>query len=176
MADTYELGPDTATLMVKTKKAGAAAKAGHDLDIEVTSWSGTLDLGTEPKIALTADPTSLKVREGRGGMMALGDTEKAAIEESMNDEVLKRTSSIAFRSTAITPADGGLEVTGELDLNGRTHPISFALALGTDGAVSGSATVRQSDWGMKPYSALFGTLKVVDEVEVVITSDRRDNG
>ena len=35
-----------------------------------------------------------------------------------------------------------------------------------DGAVSGRATVKQSDWGMKPYSALFGTLKVLDEVEV----------
>ena len=35
-----------------------------------------------------------------------------------------------------------------------------------DGAVSGTATVKQSDWGMKPYSALFGTLKVLDEVEV----------
>jgi hypothetical protein len=26
--------------------------------------------------------------------------------------------------------------------------------------------VRQSDWGIKPYSALFGALKVRDEVEV----------
>ena len=33
-------------------------------------------------------------------------------------------------------------------------------------ALTGSATVKQSDWGMKPYSALFGALKVADEVEV----------
>jgi hypothetical protein len=26
--------------------------------------------------------------------------------------------------------------------------------------------LTQTDWGLKPYSALFGTLKVVDEVEV----------
>jgi hypothetical protein len=27
--------------------------------------------------------------------------------------------------------------------------------------------VKQSDWGIQPYSGLFGTLKVKDEVEVV---------
>jgi hypothetical protein len=26
--------------------------------------------------------------------------------------------------------------------------------------------IKQTDWGMKPYSTLFGALKVVDEVEV----------
>ena len=28
--------------------------------------------------------------------------------------------------------------------------------------------VKQSEWGMKPYSALFGALKVADEVEVTL--------
>jgi hypothetical protein len=37
-----------------------------------------------------------------------------------------------------------------------------------DGSLTGTAVVKQSDWGMKPYSTLFGTLKVVDEVEVAI--------
>ena len=37
-----------------------------------------------------------------------------------------------------------------------------------DGAITGGVTIKQSDWGMKPYSALFGTLKVLDEVEVEV--------
>ena len=28
--------------------------------------------------------------------------------------------------------------------------------------------VKQTEWGMKPYTALFGTLKVADEVRVEI--------
>jgi hypothetical protein len=28
--------------------------------------------------------------------------------------------------------------------------------------------LKQSDWGIKPYSTLFGALKVVDEVEVAL--------
>jgi len=34
--------------------------------------------------------------------------------------------------------------------------------------LTGSAQVKQTDWRMKPYSALFGTLKVADVVEVSI--------
>jgi len=35
-----------------------------------------------------------------------------------------------------------------------------------DGNLTGRATITQSDFGMKPYSTLFGALKVVDEVQV----------
>ena len=28
--------------------------------------------------------------------------------------------------------------------------------------------IKQTDWKIKPYSALFGTLKVADEVEVAV--------
>ena len=34
--------------------------------------------------------------------------------------------------------------------------------------LTGSAAVKQTDWRIKPYSALFGTLKVADVVEVSI--------
>jgi hypothetical protein len=34
------------------------------------------------------------------------------------------------------------------------------------GAVHAAATVTQTRFGMKPFSALFGTLKVLDDVEV----------
>jgi polyisoprenoid-binding protein YceI len=171
---THVLGPETATLTVKTGKAGAAAKAGHNLTIEVTAWEATLTLGADPSdatIRLTADGGSLKVREGHGGMMPLGAEETRSIEQSIDDDVLKG-GTIVFTSTAVglDPAAGGMAVTGDLELNGRRRPIAFDLSLGADGAITGSATVKQTDWGIKPYSALFGTLKVVDEVEVLITT------
>ena len=43
--------------------------------------------------------------------------------------------------------------------------------LHTEGRLAGSATLKQSDWGIKPYSALFGTLKVADEVTVSIDAN-----
>jgi hypothetical protein len=154
-------GPENGTLTVRTKRTGAASKAGHDLLMEVTSWSATLDRDAEPALTLTADSGSLRVLEGSGGIQALGDDDKAGIEQTIKEEVLMGTP-IEFRSSAVE----GRRLEGELELAGQRHPISFELAGDEDGRLTGSATFKQSDWGMKPYSALFGTLKVVDEVEV----------
>ncbi len=154
-------GPENATLTVRTKRTGAASKAGHDLLIEVTSWSAALDPDADPALTLTADARSLRVLEGSGGMQALDADDRAGIEKTIDDEVLMGTA-IEFRSTAV---EGG-RIEGELELAGQRHPISFELAGDEGGRLTGSATVKQSDWGMKPYSALFGALKVADEVEV----------
>ena len=169
---TYSFGPENATLAVNTARTGAAAKAGHNLLIHVTSWSGNLAVGDGPgqtSIVLNADAASLRVREGTGGMQALGDDDKANIEQTIDDEVLRRIP-IEFRSTEVEQVDDGsrLKVQGELSLAGQTSPIAFELAVGGDGALSGGATVKQSDWGIQPYSTLFGALKVVDDVEVSI--------
>jgi hypothetical protein len=163
---THALGPENGTLFVKTGRTGAAAKAGHNLVIEVTAWQATLEVGEEPSIVLSVDPTSLQVREGTGGMQALGDDDKASIAETIDDEVLKRQG-IGFRSTSLQIEGGRVGVEGELTLVGATCPLAFDLTL-ADGRLGGTVVVKQSDWGISPYSTLFGTLKVVDEVEVVV--------
>lgn len=167
---THTFGPDAAKLTVRTGKTGAASKAGHNLVIEVTSWNATVEIGEDgaPRtIALVADSASLRVLEGTGGIQALGDEEKDAIRQTINDDVLKG-GTIEFRSTGIEPTpDGGrLSVRGELELLGARRPIAFELLVGEDGRLTGEATVKQTEWGIKPYSALFGTLKVTNEVRV----------
>jgi hypothetical protein len=164
---TYRLGPGDGTLSVRTKRTGAAAKAGHNLLIHVTSWEATIELGAETMIALEADGGSLRVREGTGGMQALQDEDRQNIEQTIDDEVLMR-SAVAFRSTGVRPAGGaaGLRVDGELTLLGETRPIAFDVAITGEGGLTAVAVVKQTEWGMKPYTGLFGALKVVDEVEV----------
>jgi hypothetical protein len=167
---THRLGPGNGTLVVRTKRGGAAAKAGHDLDMLVTAWEGTLEVGEDGAgtgAELRADASSLRVQKGTGGMQALGEDDKANIHQTIDDEVLKRQD-IVFRSTAVQSAAGGLSVEGELTLAGTTKPLAFELAVGDDGALSATATVTQSAWGMKPYSALWGALKVLDDVEVAL--------
>lgn len=155
-----------ATLTVRTGKTGAAAKAGHDLEIVVTSWQATLDLGAGPSLELTADPHSLRVVRGTGGAKPLDDGDKAKIAAIIDRDVLAGAP-IAFRSSAVTPTAGGFEVRGELELAGHRGPVTFALAL-ADGRLTGAATVRQTAWGIRPHSAMLGALKVRDEVEVLV--------
>jgi polyisoprenoid-binding protein YceI len=168
----YTLGPGDGTLTVHTGRTGAASKAGHNLVIEVTSWQATLDVpegSAERSLALTADARSLRVRDGHGGMQALGDDDKESIAQTIEEEVLKG-SAIAFRSRRVeTGPDGtGLRVEGDLDIVGATRPVEFHLDAAADGRLTGRTTLKQSDWGIKPYSTLFGTLKVTDEVEVAV--------
>jgi polyisoprenoid-binding protein YceI len=163
---TYVLGPNDGSLSVRTKRTGVAAKAGHDLVLEVTAWQATLEVAAAASsFSLDSDPTSLRVREATGGLQALGADDIANIEQTIDDEVLKRCA-IEFRSTKIEPTAAGLTVQGALTLAGSTGPVAFEVASGDGGVVSGTAVLTQSDWGMTPYSTLFGTLKVVDEVEV----------
>ncbi len=169
-AGRYALGPENGSISVRTGRTGAAAKAGHDLLIDVTVWQATLELGegsAPSSIVLDADATSLVVREGTGGMQALGDDDKASIRETIDDEVLLRRP-IGFRSTAVRGDAASLSVDGALTLVGAVAPISFVLTIGDDGTLSADAVVTQSLWGMKPYSTLFGTLKVVDDVRVTL--------
>ena len=169
-AGTHRLGPGNATLSVHTRRGGAAAKAGHDLELHVTAWEATLEAGEEPDASsatLTADATSLRVQKGTGGMHALGDDDKANIHQTIDDDVLKRQD-IVFRSTRVESTAGGLSVEGDLTLAETTEPIAFDLAIGDDGTLAATAVVRQTRWGMKPYSALWGALKVLDEVEVAL--------
>jgi polyisoprenoid-binding protein YceI len=168
----YTLGPDDGTLTVRTGKTGAASKAGHNLVIEVTSWRATLELpdgSGERTIALTADPRSLRVREGSGGMQSLGDDDKASIAQTIDEDVLEG-SAIAFRSRRVEagPDGAGLRIEGDLDIVGATRPVAFHLDAGADGRITGRTVLKQTDWGIKPYSTLFGALKVTDEVEVAI--------
>jgi len=164
---THRLGPDNATLSVRTKRGGAAAKAGHDLLIRVTSWDAELVVAGETSIELTADSTSLHVIEGTGGVQSLGEEDVANIEQTIDDEVLKRRD-IRFVSSSVSTDGDAMHAEGELTLVGATRPIGFDVTVGDDGKVSAGAVVTQSEWGMTPYTALWGALKVADDVEVVL--------
>lgn len=172
---TYSFGPENATLLVLTGRTGGAAKAGHDLVMDVTSWSATLQLAGDPSdssLRLSADGGSLRVRSGSGGITKLGEDDKQGIAQTIDEEVL-HGAAIEFTSTAVEPAPDAsrLRVRGELELSGATRPVEFGLALDDEGRLSGEATFKQSDWGLKPYSALFGALKVADEVKVTVEAE-----
>jgi polyisoprenoid-binding protein YceI len=165
-----EIGPQNGTLKVNTYREGVAQKIGHDLVIEVEAWAATIDRGPDGAIQavnLTADPGSLRVSEGHNGLKALTDKDREDIRGSMQEKVL-RGKPIAFASSAVEARDGGLSVRGDLTMNEATRPAAFDIALGADGHATGTLPVTQSEWGIKPYRAFMGALKVRDTIEIVL--------
>jgi hypothetical protein len=173
----YRFGPENATLRVKTGRRGAAAKVGHDLVIDVTSWRATLDVGPDAGqigLELDADAGSLRVREGIGGIQPLDDDDKDEIRRTIDDEVLEEHP-VEFRSTDVEASHGGrrLLVSGVLEMAGHSRQVDFELSVSSDGQITGSAILKQTDWGIEPYSGLFGALKVADEIEVFVDAGPR---
>jgi polyisoprenoid-binding protein YceI len=169
-AGIYELGPDTASLVVKTYREGLAAKAGHDLIIEVRQWGATLEVGEDlshSSLQLHADARSLYPREGLRGVKPLTDKDRDEVRKNIDEKMLGGEP-ISFRSSAMEAAGGGrLSVRGELTIRGQTRPASLELSVGADGHVAGTAQLLQSEWGIKPYRGLMGALRVRDSLEVV---------
>jgi polyisoprenoid-binding protein YceI len=166
---SHSLGPDSGPLLVKTYRAGVAARAGHDLVIEVTRWEAIVEVATDPTeatIELHADPRSLEVREGVGGAKPLTDRDRAEIRKTIDAKVL-RGQPIRFRSTRARLVDGGVLADGELTIAGNTRPVSVRLGAAM-GRIAGVVAITQSEWGITPYRGLMGALKVSDQVEVVI--------
>jgi polyisoprenoid-binding protein YceI len=169
-AGTHTVGGGHGTLQVRTYREGLAQKVGHDLIIDVDSWDAVAEVredGTLAAVRFTADPRSLRVREGLRGVKPLTDKDRAGIRQTI-DETILRGRPIAFRSTAIEHEDGRLTVRGELELAGTTRPATFDLSAAADGRLRGTLPVTQSEWGIKPYRGMMGALKVRDTVEVVL--------
>ncbi len=160
-----ELGPHNASLVVKTYREGIAAKAGHDLVIEVERREGSVDLAGGV-VELSADSRSLAIRTGLRGVKPLTDKDRREIRKNIDAKVLGGQP-ISFRSGSARVDGGRMTVDGELTMVGATRPVRAELAVDA-GRVTGTIPLRQSEWGIKPYRGLMGALKVRDDVEIVI--------
>jgi polyisoprenoid-binding protein YceI len=171
VSGAYNLGPESGRLLVKTARTGLGAKAGHDLTIEVTRWQGRAVVDSadpaNSTVTLSVEVDSFEVREGTGGVKALTDADRAEIKRTLREKVLRTTQhpAITFRSTRISGSAESFTIEGDLTIMGVTRPVTVHGQL-SNGRVRGSATVTQTRWEIRPYSALFGALKLRDDVGV----------
>ncbi|MFA1548710.1 YceI family protein [Actinomadura chokoriensis] len=165
MEGTFQLGPDDGRLLLRTGRSGLGRRAGHDLTIEATRWSAAVE-AREPLSGSSAEVTvevdALEVREGTGGALPLTGQDRAEIRKNLRKTLdAGRYPRITFVSTGV----GDDFVEGDLTIMGRTKPVRIGAVLDGD-RVRGSVTVTQSRWGIKPYSAFFGALRLADDVEI----------
>lgn len=171
---SYQLGPDAGRLLVRTGRTGLGSRAGHDLTIGALSWSGTVVVDTSDpgrsSVSIDVGVASLHVVGGSGGVKPLSDSDRADIERIMRDKILDSAKypMITFRSTRVSGTSESFTVDGELTIRGTTHTVTANGSAGADSQVRATATVSQSRWGIKPYSAFLGALKVADDVVIEV--------
>jgi hypothetical protein len=190
-AGTYEFGPESGRVLVRTGREGLAARAGHDLTLEVTDWLARVttpgeDGGGVAAATVTADLGlgSLTVREGTGGAKPLTDRDRREIQKQMH-KILGDATRAGFTSqhvipsstsSAGSPAAGAIE--GTLTMHGVSRGVRLEVTSQEPGRYRGSTTIKQTDFGITPYSGFFGALKLRDEVtvEFEVTIEGLQNG
>lgn len=172
-AGSFDLGPQTATLVLRTTSEGKMARAGHNLTLTVEDWSGTLVVGDSPvtsSLRVTANLATLRVLDAHGGLKPLSDFERGQIEKNAAGVLgVAHQPELSFTSTAIdgTWEQGRME--GTLTLAGRAEVQQFTIAA-ADGMYTATGTITQSRYGIKPFSLMMGALKVGDDVTVEVTA------
>jgi len=170
-AGSYRLGPQAGRLLLKTGRTGLGRRAGHDLTIEVTGWQADVVVNTadpgQSSVAVTVEVDSVQIREGTGGLKPLTDADRADIKSTISEKILLSAEHpvITFRSAQVTGTPDAFQISGDLTIMGQARPVTVSGGIDAD-RIRGHATVTQSQWGIKPYSAFAGALRLADNVTV----------
>jgi hypothetical protein len=164
------LDASSAECIVSTFKEGVLSALAHDLRIRVERFEVEVDDATLA-VKASFDASSLRVvgavRAGAVDPSALSDADRAKIERSIADDVLhpRDHALISFVSSSVEKVGDGVRVDGALTLHGTTKHVSTdARAVGDE--LVAELRVHQPDFGVRPFSAMLGTLKIKPDVVV----------
>ena len=173
----WNLDASDGQLLVQTGVTGRAAKLGHRLTIAMKTWLATVrwSAGEPVEAELNVDVHSLHVLRGEGGVKQLSGPEKAlARSNALKVLDADRFPQIHFQASDIDKEDDGYCLTGTLGIRGVANECEIGVRVEDHGdawRLSCDAIVRQSDFGIRPYSMLMGSMKVVDTVTVSFTAE-----
>jgi polyisoprenoid-binding protein YceI len=160
--------------LIKSYKDGMGAKLAHDLVLSPTTWRGTLNVDADNPGAssaeLTIDARSIEILETVGGMMSLSDKDRKKIAKNMEEDVLhtNKFPELSFESTTVSGSAPNFKVAGNMTITGTTRPVEVSLNVnGT--TVTATTSISQKDFGIKPFSAMMGAIKLRDDVDFELT-------
>ena len=154
------LGVGSLSLLLSTLPAAATAGTLHvDADNPAAS-SATLSI----------DPRSIEIIEAVGGVKGLSDKDRRDIGKNIDEKVLEtgKFPELKFESTSVSGSEPTFNVAGNMTIKGTTRPVNVALNV-NGSTVTGKTTISQKDFGIKPFSAMMGAIKLRDDVDFELT-------
>lgn len=172
---TYTIVAAESSFWVFVGKGGLLGGLAHDHKIGVKTFTGRVAVpeagASGGSLELDVTAQSLTVLDEKPS-----EEDKKKIYNSMHNEVLESAKhpKISFTSVSVSDlkqtADGySLTLNGDLTLHGVTKRIAVTVTVTITPQqlrAEGKYTLRQTDFGIKPYSAAGGTIKVKNEVVV----------
>jgi len=170
------IGPENGKLLIKSYKDGMGAKLAHDLVLTATQWNGTLDVDADNPTAshatLTIDARSIEIVEAVGGMKSLSDKDRRDIGKNIDEKVLQTSKhpNLTFETTSVSGSDPNYTAAGNMTIVGNTRPANVDIKVNGTQAVA-TTKISQKDFGIKPFSAMMGAIKLRDDVDFELTVD-----
>jgi polyisoprenoid-binding protein YceI len=173
---TYTIVPSESNFWVFVGKTGLFSALAHDHEIGVKSFSGRVVIpeanALGGSLEMEVDAPSLVVLDKKPS-----EEDKKKIFEAMHNEVLESSKyqKISFKSVSVSDLKQSgndaysFVVNGDLSLHGVTKRIAIPVAATITPQqlrATGKYTLKQSDFGIKPYSAAGGTIKVKNEIVI----------
>jgi polyisoprenoid-binding protein YceI len=177
--EQFVIDPAQTTVTLHVGKSGIFSVAGHEHEVIAPGTKGQITLGRpdvgRSSVSMTFDAAALKVT---GKDEPAGDVPEVQ-RVMLSDRVLdvQKYPTITFQSREVSATKPSadqmtLRISGDLTLHGVTQRVDVPVTvqLAGDGLhASGKATVKQTQFGIKPVTAGGGAVKVKDEVEVVFS-------
>ena len=158
-AEQKQIDSERSTLTIHVGKSGLFSAAGHEHTVRAPIAEGTIDDGSNAKIGFRVEAARLTV---------LPEEHQSEIQHTMQERVLEsgRFPEIRFVSDKVeSTGDRKWDVSGRLTLHGETRAVQVRVQF-VDGNYAGSATIKQTDFGIEPVSAAGGTVKVKNELTI----------
>ncbi|HTT42214.1 MAG TPA: YceI family protein [Steroidobacteraceae bacterium] len=183
---TYTILPAESLLTIRVYRGGALAAAGHNHVIASHDLSGHVYVADEPLASgcevqlplesLSVDERELRLQAGPDFPPDVPDSAREGTRRNMLGPALLAALDYpqivlsCVRLEASAPPQGGT-VQAHLQALVRGTPHELQLPVhwernGTRLVLSGETALKQSELGLKPFSAMLGALQVQDEMQV----------
>jgi polyisoprenoid-binding protein YceI len=173
-ARTYTIAASESSFNVFVGKAGLLSVLAHNHNIAVKSFTGRVVIpdggAANGTLELEADARSLQVLD------KVSEKDKAEITKSMHEDVLESAKypKIVFKSASVsgfnqTGSTASFTVNGDLTLHGVTKRIAVPVKAEFSAQqlrAAGKYALKQTDFGITPYLAAGGAIKVKNEVVI----------
>jgi polyisoprenoid-binding protein YceI len=147
-AQQHAIDTQGSTLTIRVGKTGVFSALGHEHEVRAPIHDGAADTGPHPAVEIHVDARTLRVIDKNES-----ENDRAEVQRTMlGPEVLdsERYQEIVFKSTSTEPTgQGQWTLRGNLTMRGQTRPVTVQVTLQA-GHYTGEATVKQSDFGIKP--------------------------
>lgn len=181
-AQRYRIAAEQSTLHILVYRGGGMAHLGHNHVISANTIKGEVWLaqalaqsGFNIEFAvndLIVDDAAARAAEGADFTTNVNDAAREGTKRNMLKPQLldgEHYPSIQLRSIAIGGSRELAQVTAQITIKDQTRevtlPVQLRIAQNTLHA-TGEFVIRQSDFGITPYSVMLGALQVLDQLKI----------